>query len=107
MPITQERENIQDLRAVGFTENQALVLAAKLEAAAHATSQDFKSFFIAEMDKRFGDVEKRFGDVDKRFSEQEARFERTLRAHLATLATIIVGVAGIVLAILKFFPAGH
>jgi hypothetical protein len=118
MPITQERENIQDLRAVGFTENQAIVLAAKLEAASQATSQDLKGFMVAELDKRFGEVDKRFGEVDKRFGELEsrmdvgfaqleARFERALRLQLAAILTAIVGVTGLAVAIIKLFPNAH
>jgi hypothetical protein len=102
-----------------------VVLATKLEAAAHAASQDLKTFIVTELDKHFGAVDKRFGDVDKnfggmdrrltemesrmnvRFAEQEARFERTLRVHLATILTTIVGAVGIIVAVLKFFPAGH
>jgi hypothetical protein len=73
MPITQERETIQDLRSAGFTENQAIVLAAKLEAASQAASQDLKGFLVAELDKRFGELDKRFADVDKRFVDLESR----------------------------------
>jgi hypothetical protein len=118
MPITQERETIQELRAVGFSEGQALVLAAKLESAAQAVSQDLKGFIIAELDKRFGEVDRRFGELiqrldvrfaelDRRFAEQEARFERALRLQLAAILTAIIGVTGIALAILKFFPNAH
>jgi len=122
MPITQERENIQDLRSVGFTEDQAIVLAAKLEAASQATSQDLKGFMVAELDKRFGEVDKRFVDLESRmnvrfaalegsmsvgFAQLEARFERALRLQLAAILTAIVGVTGLAVAIIKLFPNAH
>ena len=111
MPITEERVNIQDLRAVGFSADQAVVLAAKLEAAAHAAGQDMKSFLIQEFATIRQEIRQEIAALgsrtDFKFAEQEVRFERTLRLHLATLLTAMIGVAGVTLAILKFFPAGH
>ncbi|MBI4082736.1 MAG: hypothetical protein HY423_09010 [Candidatus Lambdaproteobacteria bacterium] len=98
MPITQERQTIQDLRRVGFSEEQALLLAAKLEGAAQATSQDLKAFIVPDLDRRFGalgielerqfaalsaELERRAAEVDRRFGAVDARFER-LEAHMET-----------------------
>jgi len=114
MPIIQERQTMQDLRAAGFTERQAEVLAEKLEATAQATTQDLKTFIIAELDKRFSEVDKRFSEVDKRFSEvgrlfseMEAKFERALRLQLTTVLTAFVALLGLAVAIIKLFPNAH
>ncbi|MBI3991908.1 MAG: hypothetical protein HY342_01435, partial [Candidatus Lambdaproteobacteria bacterium] len=74
MPITEERQTIQDLRAVGFTEQQAMLLAAKLEATAQATSQDLKSFISAEFERLRAEIEVRFAQIEARFAQIEARF---------------------------------
>ena len=128
MPITTERRNIEELRAAGFTETQAIVLAAKLEATAQAVSEDLKAFITAELDrrfaallgelnkrfgeidKRFGEIDKRFGEIDKRFGEMEvrmaqmeARFEHSLRLQLATILSAFVAVTTLAVAILKLF----
>jgi len=125
MPIIQERQTMQDLRAAGFTQQQAEVLTEKFEATAQATAQDLKSFIVTELDKRFGEldkhmdkrfaeVDKRFAEVDKRFaevngrfSEQEAKFEHALRVHLTTILTALVGLLGLAVAIIKLFPNAH
>jgi len=121
MLIIKERQTMQDLRAAGFTERQAEVLAEKLEATAQATTQDLKTFIIAELDKRFSEVDKRFSEVDKRFSqvdkrfsevgrlfsEMEAKFERALRLQLTTVLTAFVALLGLAVAIIKLFPNAH
>ena len=107
MPIIQERQTMQDLRAAGFTERQAEVLAEKLEATAQATTQDLKTFIIAELDKRFSEVDKRFSEVGRLFSEMEAKFERALRLQLTTVLTAFVALLGLAVAIIKLFPNAH
>ena len=130
MPITEERQTIQDLRAAGFSEEQALLLAGKFEATAQATSQDLKGFMVAENDKRFGamaaemdrrfsamtaemdrrfaEMERRFdaqaGEMDSRFAQMEARFERSLRLQLGVILSSLVGVVGVAVALIKLFP---
>ena len=121
MPITPERQNIEELRAAGFSETQAIVLASKFEATAQAVSEDLKAFIVAELDrrfaalmselnKRFGEVDKRFGEVDKRFggievhmAQMEARFEHSLRIQLATILSAFVAVSTLAVAIIKLF----
>jgi len=115
MPITSERQNIQDLRAVGFTEAQSVLLAEKLEATAKATSDDLKAFIVAELDKRFSALEARldarfaaldarFAAVDTRFAEQESHFERALRLQLVSILTAFAGVTGLAVALIKLLP---
>jgi hypothetical protein len=109
MPITQERETIQDLRGVGFTEEQANLLAAKFEATAQATAQDLKSFIRAENERLRADIEVRFAQMDTRFAQMEARYaeteariERSLRVFVVTILSAFVGVTGLAVAIIKF-----
>ena len=111
MPITQERQTIQEMRAAGFSEEQALLLAAKFEATAQATSQDLKSFISAENERLRAelraDMKQLRADLDVRFAEQEARFERALRVQVAAILTAIVGVTTLAVAIIKLFPNAH
>lgn len=100
MPITQERQTMQDLRAAGFSQQQAEVLAEKLEATAQATSQDLKGFIQHELSALEG-------RLNVRFAEQEARFERSLRLQLAAILTAFVGVTTLAVAIIKLFPNAH
>ncbi|MBI4081982.1 MAG: hypothetical protein HY423_05160 [Candidatus Lambdaproteobacteria bacterium] len=90
MPITQERQKFQDMRAVGFSEDQAALLAAKFEATAQAASEDIKAFISSELDRRF--------------AEMEARFERSLRLQLAVILSAFVGVTGLAVAVIKLVP---
>jgi hypothetical protein len=60
MPVTDTLKNAEDFRRVGFTQEQASVLAAKLEDTAHRQSEDLKAFlrqefalFRAEMREEF------------------------------------------------------
>jgi flagellar capping protein FliD len=107
MPITQERENIQELRAAGFTQQQAEVLAEKLEAASQSTSQDLKGFIRQELSALEARLDVRFAQMEARFAQMEARFERSLRLQLAAILTAFVGVTGLAVALIKLFPNAH
>ncbi len=78
-------------------EEQAILLAARFEATAQATSADLKAFIVAEFDKRFA-------ALDVRLAEMEARFEHALRVLLVALVTAFVGVSGLTIAIIKLLP---
>jgi hypothetical protein len=119
MPITSERQNIQDFRAAGFSEAQAVLLAEKLESTAKAVGDDLKGSIFAELDRRFttlnadmdrrfaaltADMDRRFAAVDTRFAAMEARFERSLRLQLATILTAFLGVTGMAVALIKLLP---
>jgi hypothetical protein len=118
MPITQERQTMQDLRSAGFSQQQAEVLAAKLEATAQATQQDLKDFIREQMgalDRKLDAIEEKLegklsaleGRINVRFAGQEARFEHSLRMQMATILTAIIGVVGLAVAIIKLFPNAH
>jgi len=82
------------------SEEQAEVLAEKLEAAAQATQQDLKDFIRQEFTQSRQ-------EINTRFAEQEARFEGGLRVQLAAILTAIVGVTTVAVAIIKLFPNAH
>ena len=104
MPITQERQTIQDLRAAGFSEQQAVLLSAKFEETAQATSQDLKTFISAENERLRGDVARQIGNLEVRLANFEARVERSMRIQLATVLSAFVGVTGLAVALIKLLP---
>jgi hypothetical protein len=124
MPITPERQNIEELRAAGFTETQAIVLATKFEAATEARRQDFKSFFRAELDKHVsalvGEFNRRVGEehigaggppyrrttqgqVSERCGAFGQRIERRIHIHTAIIVSTYVVVTTLAVAIIKLF----
>ena len=104
MPITQERETIQELRAVGFSEQQAIVLAAKLEAASQATSQDLKGFISRELAALEERLERRFLGMDLKIAELRTELHASLRAQTLKLMAILIAALSLAVAIIKLFP---
>jgi hypothetical protein len=129
MPITQERQTMQDLRAAGFSQQQAEVLAAKLEATAQATQQDLKDFIrqelttrFAESDNRFAqfrqeqkaefaqvrhEMNERFAATDVKFAELRTEMHATQKDLAYKLIATIVAVTSLGIAIIKLFPNAH
>jgi uncharacterized sporulation protein YeaH/YhbH (DUF444 family) len=125
MPIIQERQTMQDLRAAGFSQQQAEVLAAKLEATAQATQQDLKDFIRQEFAQFRQELSTRFADMDVKFAqyrmEMNTRFGATelkiaeLRTEMHAsqkdlaykLIATIVAVTSLGVAIIKLFPNAH
>jgi hypothetical protein len=97
MPITQERQNIEDFRKAGFPQEQANVLAAKIEDSAQAIQQDLKSFISGEIDRLRKDME-------LHFAQMEARSEHAMRIQLGTILGAFVGLLGLAVAIIKLLP---
>jgi len=129
MPITQERQTMQELRAAGFSEQQAEVLAAKLEAAAQATQQDLKGFirqefaqFRQETVTRFAEADAKFAqfrqevkaefaqvrmEMDVKFAELRTEMHATQKDLAFKLIATIVAVVSLAVAIIKLFPNAH
>ena len=133
MPITNTLKSAEDFRRVGFTEDQANMLASKLEETAQAQSEDLKQFirqelgvFRAEMNAQFEGIR---AEMDTKFdgmrAEMDVKFEgvktefQTVRAEIQSVraeihdvardqlmkfVTIIVAVVSIAVAIIKLFP---
>ena len=83
MPITQERQTMQELRAAGFSEQQAEVLAEKLEAAAQATQQDLKDFIRQELNTRFAESDNKFAQFRQEVKAEFAQFRQEVKAEFA------------------------
>jgi hypothetical protein len=129
MPITQERQTIQDLRDAGFSQQQAEVLAAKLEATAQATQQDLKEFIHRELtglearlDARFAGLEgriqvhsaevhaelrARFAESDAKLAELRTEVHATQKDLAYKLIATLVAVVSLAVAIIKLFPNAH
>jgi hypothetical protein len=122
MPITQERQTMQDLRAAGFSQQQAEVLAAKLEATAQATPQDLKDFIRQELTTRFAESDNRFAqfrqeqkaefgqvrsEMDVKFAELRVELHSTQKDLTYKLIATIVAVTSLGIAIVKLFPNAH
>jgi hypothetical protein len=111
MPITQERQTMQDLRAAGFSQQQAEVLAAKLEAAAQATQQDLKDFIRQEFAHFRQEVKVEFtqirSDMDVKFAELRTEMHATQKDLAFKLIATIVAAISLAVAIIKLFPGAH
>jgi hypothetical protein len=75
MPITDTLKNAEDFRRVGFTQEQATMLAAKLEDTAHRQSEDLKQFIQSEMNAFRAEIRQEFALFR---AEMDARFEAVL-----------------------------
>lgn len=129
-PITQQLQTVQALEAAGASRQLAEAIAATVEVAAQAARDaawerieakldSLGSDFIgrvealrAEMNARFGEVNSRFDKMDVRFGEMEARIaqvearlEHSFRVTTVSLVVFVVALAGLMLAVLRFFPA--
>ena len=114
------------------SQDQAEVLAEKLEAAAQATQQDLKEFirqefaqfrqelkaefaqFRQEINTRFAEINTRFADVNTRFAQMDVKFAELRTEMHATqkdlafkLIATMVAVTSLAVAIIKLFPNLH
>lgn len=107
MPITQERQTMQDLRAAGFSQQQAEVLAAKLEATAQATQQDLKDFIRQEFAQFRQELGTRFAEIDTKFAELRTEMHATQKdLAFKLIATLVAGLS-LAVAVIKLFPGAH
>ncbi|MFI5400919.1 MAG: hypothetical protein ACHQZQ_07710 [SAR324 cluster bacterium] len=107
MPITQERQTMQDLRAAGFSSEQAEVLAEKLEAAAQATQQDLKDFIRQEFAQSRQENNTRFAEMDVKFAELRTEMHATQKDLAFKLMATMVAAISLAVAIIKLFPGAH
>jgi DNA-binding transcriptional MerR regulator len=107
MPIIQERQTMQDLRAAGFSQQQAEVLAAKLEATAQATQQDLKDFIRQELAQFKQELNTRFAEIDTKFAELRSEMHATQKdLAFKLIATLVAGLS-LAVAVIKLFPGAH
>jgi hypothetical protein len=97
MPITDTLKTAADLRLVGFPEAQAAKLAEKFEEAGRAVSEDLKSFISGELDRKLGTLEGRL----------RSEFREELRKQMVWFFTVLTGLLGLAVAVIKLFPNAH
>jgi len=111
MPITQERQTMQDLRGAGFTQQQAEVLAEKLEATAQATQQDLKDFIRQELNTRFAESDNKFAqfrqEINTRFAELGTEMHATQKDLAFKLIATMIAAISLAVAVIKLFPGAH
>ena len=107
MPITQERQTMQDLRTAGFSQDQAEVLAEKLEAAAQATQQDLKDFIRQEFTHFRQEINTRFAEMDVKFVELRTEMHATQKDLAFKLIAAMVAAITLAVAVIKLFPGAH
>ena len=97
MPITDTLKTAEDLRRVGFPEQQANLLAAKLEETAQAQSEDLKSFIRAEL----GNLEIR---LETKIESLRAEMHSLARDQLLKFVTVTALMMSVAVAVIKLFP---
>ena len=101
MPITDTLKNAEELRRAGFPEQQANLLAAKLEETAQAQSEDLKSFIRTELGNMEARMEARF---DARIESVRAEMHSLARDQLLKFITVMALMFSVAVAVIKLFP---
>ena len=118
MPIADNVYNAGDLRSVGFTQEQASLLAAKFEHTAVRQREELKSFFRQRLDLfRFemqaefsgvrgeiSSVRREFGGLRAEFGELRGEIHSSLRDQLDNIVAIVAALITAAVAILKLVP---
>ena len=97
MPITKELENIRKFESVGFTHEQAEILAETLEQS-HVNGQQSLKDFIND---KFKEVDNKFKDIRAEIVNLEFRIKASHADLLMKIFGIIVGCTSIAIAITK------
>ncbi len=101
MPITDTLKTAEEFKDVGFTEDQSNLLANKMEEAVLAQNQDLKTFFIAELDRRFDLFESR---INVRIAELRTELHSSLRDQTFKFITVMMAMTSLAVAVIKLFP---
>ncbi len=83
MPLTDTLKTAEELRDVGFTEEQSHLLAHKLEEAVSTQNQDLKTFFKAELLAMEGRLETRFESLRTELKQDIAELRNELKQDIA------------------------
>jgi hypothetical protein len=78
MPITDTLKNAEDFRRVGFTQEQASVLAAKFEDTAHRQSEDLKAFIRQEFGLFRAEIREEFAKIRGEMSSLRAEVKEEI-----------------------------
>ena len=101
MPITDTLKTAEEFREVGFTDEQANLLAHKMEEPILAQNQDLKTPFVSQMDRRFELFESR---MNVRFEEIRTELHASLRDQMVNFITIMMAIITLAVAVIKLFP---
>ncbi|UJS17859.1 MAG: hypothetical protein L3J17_02075 [Candidatus Jettenia sp.] len=108
MPITKELENIRKFESVGFTHEQAEILAEALEQSHIDGQQSLKDFITTqfkEIDVKFknlhSELDNKFKDVRNEINSLELRIKASHTDLLMKIFGIVVGCTSIAIAISK------
>lgn len=108
MPITDTLKNAESFRRVGFTEEQANLLAETFEQTAHAQSEDLKSFIRAELGAMEGRLEAKLDNLEARTDTKieglRADMQSALRDQLLKIVISTIAIVSLAVTILKLFP---
>ena len=98
MPITDALENAKRLETLGFTHEQAHGLSELLEQTAQGAQPDFSNLATK------ADVQGLASELRLEMQAMETRILRELRTQMLWFFTMLVGLLGLTIAILKFLP---
>jgi hypothetical protein len=93
MPLTNTLETARRMEALGFTHQQAQGFAELLEDTANAPQQDLKDFIRGEL-----------GSLEGRLRSE---FREELRKQMLWFFSLLTGLLGLAVAIIKLFPNAH
>lgn len=91
MPITDALENAKRLETLGFTHEQAHGLSELLEETAHSAQPDLSGLTTKEY-------------LHSELQGLESRILRELRSQMFWFFTMLLGLLGMTIAVLKFLP---
>ena len=104
MPITNTLRNAEALRKVGFTEEQASLLADTFEETAHAQSEDLKQFIRQELGNFETRIDAKLESIRAEFHQGLGEMNKTLRDQLLKFVFITVAIVSVAMTIIKLFP---
>lgn len=100
MPITEELKNVKKFEAVGFTHEQAEVLAESIEESIVSGQEDLKEFIRSEL--KALDI-KLTNKIDQDIKDLKIAFLESQKDLLLKFIGIMSAIVGIAVAIIKLF----
>ena len=101
-------EYSKELRAAGFSQEQAELQARQFELIASEISQELATKRdVKELDLKIVNVEKRITDVEKKITDVEKKItesEKEIIKYVGNQNLKLIGVLGVLIALLKFLP---
>lgn len=102
MPLTVSLENARRLEALGFTHEQAHGLAEMMEHSARASRANLATH--EDLQDVRGEMKDLANALRSEMKDLRAELLRELRMQMLWFFTMLVGVVGIAVAVIKLFP---